>query len=195
MLAQDEKRGEYILFGKWIGFKKKIDDPIEEKLITNIFRNKDYEKVSMLMDGISSEVLFVTEKIIEFAEKDLDKKLNPSILLSLANHLQETVNRRREGVEFGGNSLQWEIPFLYVKESKIGKQALRTISEDLQVELPEMEAAFIALHFVNSQDGIESMDETMFITKSIVKTIQSLFDIYLVFIRCYPKYKNKSKKY
>jgi beta-glucoside operon transcriptional antiterminator len=45
-----------------------------------------------------------------------------------------------------------------------------------------MEAAFIALHFVNAQDGLESMDETMLITeitKSIVKTIQALFEVSL----------------
>nr|WP_277346801.1 PRD domain-containing protein [Vagococcus fluvialis] len=134
------------------------------------------------MESISPDVLSVTEFIVDAGETYLGKKLNTSLLISLADHIQSAINRQKDGIEFGDSSLQWEIPFLYVKESKIGKKALAIISEKLSVDLPEMEAAFIALHFVNAQDGLESMDETMLITeitKSIVKTIQSLFEVSL----------------
>ena len=182
VLAHDEKQEEYVLFGKEIGFKKKPGDPIEELLITKIFHGKDYQNISELMESISPDVLSVTEFIVDAGETYLGKKLNTSLLISLADHIQSAINRQKDGIEFGDSSLQWEIPFLYVKESKIGKKALAIISEKLSVDLPEMEAAFIALHFVNAQDGLESMDETMLITeitKSIVKTIQSLFEVSL----------------
>jgi beta-glucoside operon transcriptional antiterminator len=182
VLAHDEKQEEYVLFGKGIGFKKKPGDPIEELLITKIFHGKDYQNISELMESISPDVLSVTEFIVDAGETYLGKKLNTSLLISLADHIQSAINRQKDGIEFGDSSLQWEIPFLYVKESKIGKKALAIISEKLSVDLPEMEAAFIALHFVNAQDGLESMDETMLITeitKSIVKTIQALFEVSL----------------
>ena len=182
VLAHDEKQEEYVLFGKGIGFKKKPGDPIEDILITKTFHGKDYHNISALMDGISPDVLSVTEIIVDAGETYLGKKLNGSLLISLADHIQSAINRQKEGIEISGSTLQWEIPFLYVKESKVGKKALKIISDNLDVELPEMEAAFIALHFVNAQDGLESMDETMLITeitKSIVKTIQSLFEVSL----------------
>ena len=182
VLAQDEQRKEYVLFGTGIGFKKKKGDLIEESLITKIFHGEDYQNISALVDSISPDVLSVTENIVDEGEKYLGKKLNTSLLISLADHIQSAINRQNEGIEIIGSSLQWEIPFLYIKESKIGKKALEVIATKLGVDLPEMEAAFIALHFVNAQDGIQSMDETMLITeitKSMVKTIQSLFDVVL----------------
>lgn len=182
VLAQDEQRKEYVLFGTGIGFKKKKGDLIEESLITKIFHGEDYQNISALVDSISPDVLSVTENIVDEGEKYLGKKLNTSLLISLADHIQSAINRQNEGIEIVGSSLQWEIPFLYIKESKIGKKALEVIATKLGVDLPEMEAAFIALHFVNAQDGIQSMDETMLITeitKSMVKTIQSLFDVVL----------------
>lgn len=182
VLAQDEQRKEYVLFGTGIGFKKKKGELIEESLITKIFHGEDYQNISALVDSISPDVLSVTENIVDEGEKYLGKKLNTSLLISLADHIQSAINRQNEGIEIVGSSLQWEIPFLYIKESKIGKKALEVIATKLGVDLPEMEAAFIALHFVNAQDGIQSMDETMLITeitKSMVKTIQSLFDVVL----------------
>ncbi len=182
VLAHDDKLEEYVLFGKGIGFKKKPGDPIDEILITKTFQTKEHQDISAIMAGISPDVLSTTEIIVDAGETYLEKKLNASLLISLADHIQSAINRQKEGMEFGVSSLQWEIPFLYVKEAKVGKKALTIIAEKLDVELPEMEAAFIALHFVNAQDGLESMDETMLITeitKSIVKTIQSLFDVSL----------------
>lgn len=182
VLVQDGQKKEYVLFGTGIGFKKKKGDSIDESLITKIFHGEDYQNISALMESISPDVLSVTEKIVDLGEKELGKKLNASLLISLADHIQSAINRQEEGIEFVASSLQWEIPFLYIKESKIGQKALRILSEELGVNLPEMEAAFIALHFVNAQDGIQSMDETMLITsitKSMVKTIQALFDIVL----------------
>ncbi|MEG2254209.1 MAG: PRD domain-containing protein, partial [Vagococcus sp.] len=89
---------------------------------------------------------------------------------------------QKEGIELADSTLQWEIPFLYYEEANLGKEALTLIDNELGVKLPEVESSFIALHFVNAQDGLESMDETMLITKitkSMVKIIQSLFNVSL----------------
>lgn len=182
VLAQNDQQEEYVLFGKGIGFKKKKGDPIEELLITKVFQSKDHQDVSKMVENIDPDVLSVTEIIVDAGETFLEKKLNASLLISLSDHIQNAINRQKEGTEIPDSTLQWEIPFLYFKESKVGKQALRLIEENIGVTLPEMEAAFIALHFVNAQDGVQSMDETMLvteITKSMVKTIQSLFGVSL----------------
>lgn len=147
------------------------------------FQAKDREQdFSTFFEAISPEVLTACEKIIEQGEAALNKKLNASIIVSLTDHLQSAVDRFQENQVIPENALQWEIPFLYYKEYQLGKMALEIVDEIVGIQLPKLEASFIALHFVNAQDGLESMDETLLITeitKSIVKIIQSLYDVSL----------------
>lgn len=183
VLAVNEYQEELVLFGKGIGFKKKKGDEIDSELITKIFQSKAFpQDISAIMENISPEILAVAEKMMQLGEEGLAKKLNSSMFIALADHLQAAVNRQNEGISLTENTLQWEIPFLYYKEYEVGKRALELVKDELGVQLPILEAAFIALHFVNAQDDSSSMNETLLITeitKSIVKTIQSLFGISL----------------
>lgn len=183
VLAKDEHQEEFVLFGKGIGFKMKKGDVIDQRLVAKTFQSKNKEQdFSTFFEAITPNVLIACEKIIEKAESVLNKKLNASIIIALADHLQSAVDRSQQEQIIPENSLQWEIPFLYYKEYQLGEKALDIIDEIVGVQLPKLEASFIALHFVNAQDGLESMDETLLITeitKSIVKTIQSLFNLSL----------------
>lgn len=183
VLAVNEEAEEFVLFGKGIGFKKKKGDVIDQTLVTKIFESQSQtQNFSAILANISPEILSMTEKIIEKGEQELNKKINASIIVALSDHIQSAIERQKNDQDLTENALQWEIPFLYFKEYELGKTALLMIEEEMGVLLPEIEASFIALHFVNAQDGLESMDETMFITKvtkSMVKIIQSLFDISL----------------
>ena len=183
VLAVNEEAEEFVLFGKGIGFKKKKGDVIDQTLVTKIFESQNQtQNFSTILANISPEILSMTEKIIEKGEQELNKKINASIIVALSDHIQSAIERQKNDQDLTENALQWEIPFLYFKEYELGKTALIMIEEEMGVVLPEIEASFIALHFVNAQDGLESMDETMFITKvtkSMVKIIQALFDISL----------------
>ncbi|WP_461744431.1 PRD domain-containing protein [Enterococcus sp. LJL99] len=183
VLAVNEEAEEFVLFGKGIGFKKKKGDVIDQTLVTKIFESQSQtQNFSAILANISPEILSLTERIIEKGEQELNKKVNASIIVALSDHIQSAIERQKNGQDLTENALQWEIPFLYFKEYELGKKALVMIEEEMNAALPEIEASFIALHFVNAQDGLESMDETMFITKvtkSMVKIIQSLFDISL----------------
>lgn len=183
VLAVDEHQEEFVLFGKGIGFRMKKGDIVDQSLVIKTFQAKDREQdFSTFFAAISPEVLTACEKIIEQGEAALNKKLNASIIVSLSDHLQSAVDRFREEQVIPENALQWEIPFLYYKEYQLGIAALEIVEEVVGVQLPKLEASFIALHFVNAQDGLESMDETLLITeitKSMVKIIQSLYDVSL----------------
>ncbi|MDA9471570.1 PRD domain-containing protein [Enterococcus sp. 5H] len=181
VLVTDEHQEELILFGKGIGFKKKKGDAITSDLIVKIYQMKGSQPVSIL-DEISPEVLSVTGKIIQLGEEGLNQKLSSTILISLADHLQFAIERNQMNTQLSENTLQWEIKFLYYKEFELGKKALELVKEELGIDLPEAEASFIALHFVNAQDDQESKNETLLIakiTKSMVKIIQSLFNVSL----------------
>ncbi|MGY3702857.1 PRD domain-containing protein [Vagococcus martis] len=182
VLAVSEHDEEFVLFGKGIGFKKKKNDLVDKSLITKTFLSKDNQNMVAIIESIQPDVLDVTEKIVTYGEGQLNKKLNGSLMIALADHIQCAIDRQKQGIDLPENTMQWEIPFLYSKEHELGKYALEQIKTELEISLPSSEAAFMALHFVNAQDGVESMDETIFITKilkSIVKSIQTLFNVSL----------------
>ncbi|QZN89607.1 PRD domain-containing protein [Vagococcus lutrae] len=183
VLATDQHDEELVLFGKGIGFKKKKGDELSDANITKIFRSKEFNHTTPAMIAdISSEVLTLTETIVDMGEAELKKALNTTLLFSLADHIQAAIERLNQNQLLDENTLQWEIPFLYYQEYQMGLKALAVINQTLNVNLPKSEASFIALHFVNAQNDFDSMNETMMIaqiTKSIVRTIQSLFDISL----------------
>lgn len=183
VLATDQYDEELVLFGKGIGFKKKKGDELSDANITKIFRSKEFNHTTPAMIAdISPEVLTLTETIVDMGEAELKKALNTTLLFSLADHIQAAIERLNQNQLLDENTLQWEIPFLYYQEYQMGLKALAKINETLGVTLPKSEASFIALHFVNAQNDFDSMNETMMIaqiTKSIVRTIQSLFDISL----------------
>lgn len=181
VLVLDSHQEELILFGKGIGFKKKKGDQISEVEVSKIYQVKGSQPTSIL-DELSPEILSVTEKIIQLGEERLHQKLSTSILISLADHLQYAIERKQMNTQLAENTLQWEIKYLYYKEFELGECALTIIHQELDITLPEAEASFIALHFVNAQDEKESKNETLLIaaiTKDMVKIIQSLFGVAL----------------
>ena len=67
-----------------------------------------------------------------------------------------------------------DIKRFYNKEYEIGCQALEIIKDQLKVELPEDEAGFIAFHFVNAQQNLESskMVDIMKLVKEITNIVK-----------------------
>lgn len=183
VLAQDDHHEELVLFGTGIGFKKKKGDFISDEYVTKVFQIKTSgENTSRILDGISPEMLSLAEKIISLADNKLQKAFNGSLLIALADHIQSAIERISENMTLNESNLQWEIPFLYHNEYEVGTTALKLIKAETDVDLPDIEASFIALHLVNAQQATDSMDETMHITeitKSIVMSIQSYFNISL----------------
>lgn len=181
VLAKNEKNEEIVVFGTGIGFNRKKGELVDMKQVTKVFKSERNSPAELLLENISSDVLVTTEKIIQLGESRLKKKLSPSILFSLADHIRFAIERSESNLE-NDNPLQWEIPHLYFSEYEVGKEALTIITNELNIQLPVMEASFIALHFVNAQVDGQTMGETIQITqltKNIVKIIQSLFGITL----------------
>ena len=59
------------------------------------------------------------------------------------------------------NAMLWDIKRLHKVEFEIGIHALKIIEENLNFELPEDEAASIALHIVNAQRRIVKLSATL----------------------------------
>ncbi|WP_295496633.1 BglG family transcription antiterminator LicT [uncultured Streptococcus sp.] len=156
---------EYIVMGKGLGFQKKVGETVDKEKIekTFVLENPETEaEWTRVYVDLSDDEMQVFLNIITFAEAVLQTKFEPSFFIALADHLHYAIERSREGISLQ-NPLAWEIRKFYPREYEIGKQALRLIANDLEVELADDESASVALHFVNAQKdtGLHEKDRQL----------------------------------
>ncbi len=149
---------EEILMGRGLGFQKKTGDALDLEKIEKRFvlQESDQDMVSELsrvyQDLTSQEVNLVLA-IIELGQGRLGQTFEISLYIALADHLQYTIQRTREGISLQ-NPLAWEIRKFYPKEYELGQKTLELIKENIGLAMEPSEAASIALHFINAQkDG------------------------------------------
>lgn len=165
---------ELVVMGRGIAFKKKPGEEVEEDRIEKVFALKNKQtsdNFKMLLREVPIELIVIVEEIIDYTKKNLCKTLNENIYVSLTDHINFAVERHQKGVEIK-NALLWEIKQLYKEEFQIGKRTLERIKEKLGIELPEDEAAFIAIHIVNAE-----MNEEVRTTMDITKFMQQVINI------------------
>ena len=153
---------EYIVMGKGLGFQKKVGDLVDKEKTFILENTEAVEEWSRVYVNLPDAEMQVFLNILTFAEAVLQTKFEPSFFIALADHLHYTIERSREGVSLQ-NPLAWEVRKFYPREYEIGKQALRLIAKDLEVQLADDEAASVALHFVNAQKdaGLHEKDRQM----------------------------------
>lgn len=149
----NEDNEEAVVMGRGIAFQKKKGDAIDEEKIDKIFvlKNRSINnKLVELIKDIPVENLEIAEEIIKYAEEKLATKLNENIYLTLTDHISFSVLRYKSNLEMK-NVLLWDIKRLHKNEFEIGLKALEMIKNRLGVELPEDEAATIAMHILNGE--------------------------------------------
>lgn len=156
---------EYIVMGRGLGFQKKVGEFVDREKIekTFVLENPDAaDEWSRVYVNLPDDEMQVFLNILTFAEAVLQTKFEPSFFIALADHLHYAIERSREGISLQ-NPLAWEVRKFYPREYEIGKQALRLIAKDLEVQLADDEAASVALHFVNAQKdvGLHEKDQQM----------------------------------
>ena len=156
---------EYIVMGRGLGFQKKVGEFVDKEKIekTFVLENQDAaDEWSRVYVNLPDDEMQLFLNILTFAEAVLQTKFEPSFFIALADHLHYAIERSREGISLQ-NPLAWEVRKFYPREYEIGKQALRLIAKDLEVQLADDEAASVALHFVNAQKdvGLHEKDQQM----------------------------------
>lgn len=162
VLSVDENNEDVIVLGNGIAFAKKHGDPIDDRKIERVFTQQVPEltaRFQKMLRDIPMEYLETTEKIILNAKLKLNHDFNDNLYISLIDHINFTIQRYREEMLIE-NRLLLETKLLYKDEFAAGMDAIRMINETFDVNLPEDEAAFIALHFVNASSG-GTMQDTL----------------------------------
>lgn len=158
VLSKDAQGNEIVLLGRGVGFKHRPGDSVEEALIEKQFVLKDKRqqtRFQKLVNTIPSEYIMVAEQIISVGKIFCTMQLSESIHISLADHIHTAVSNMKNGILIP-NALLLDIKRLYSNEYKTAKHGLEIIREKLAVQLPEDEAGFIAMHFINAQFGNEN---------------------------------------
>ena len=162
--AYEKSGAEVIVMGRGLGFKKKQGEVVPADQISKIFRIKSRtltEQFKELLANMPLERVRISDEIISHAKDHLKLKLNQSIYVTLTDHINFAIERVSQGIE-PQNALLWEIKRFYPQEFQLGIYALELIQDRLGILLPEDEAGFIALHFVNAEYGTDIRDAVKF---------------------------------
>lgn len=169
-----------IVCGKGIAYKKRAGMTIDDAAISQTFSlepdNKLLGQIEQLIENLPIEYIEVANRIVQTAKISMGITLSDSLIISLADHIYETKRRYDEGITMH-NGMIWDIKRFYEKEFEIGMLGKQICDEAFNIDLSEDEAAYLALHIVNSETDGSTVDETMKMTKLIheVVTIVQLF--------------------
>lgn len=176
-------RKEVILMGSGIAFNKKPGQLIDNKKIEKTFIVDDENlgnKIKKLINQIPDGIFELTDEIITHAIVDLNVELDKQVYVSLADHIAFAVKRFKNGITIK-NELLNEIRRVHRNEFKVSLWAVNYINKKLDIQLPDDEAGFIALHFVNAsykETTMKSVESTKII-KDVLNIIKYYFSIEL----------------
>lgn len=162
--AYDDTGKEVVIMGRGIGFGTKPGSGVADKKIEKIFRIRSQsvaEQLKELLANMPLEHAQISNDIISYAKEHIKLKLNQSIYVTLTDHINFAIERLAQGIK-PENALLWEIKRFYPQEYELGKFAVDMIWERLHMILPEDEAGFIALHFVNAEYGTDIREASNF---------------------------------
>ena len=171
----DSHGREHILMGRGLGFGRKAGQTIGQDQVEKIFSITDEANLERFKELLSRlprrQVEFCTE-LIPYACEVLGHSLNESVCYTLCDHICFAIERVKNGMAFT-NALHTEVRLFYPREYGVGSYAVSEIARRFQVQLPEDEAASIALHLVNAE-YVTSFGITMQVTQALGEMVQLL---------------------
>ena len=170
----DHLGGEMIVTGKGLGFKRKTGERIDPALFEKTYHMEDkagQRKLRELVEQIPMEHLELTQSLIEYIKTQITVPLSESLLITLADHISFALKRKENGIEFT-NPLEGAIMSYYPTEYHLGQHCLQVIQRETRVNLNPSEAAFIALHIVNSE-----LNTSMSVMYDITKLIEGTLEV------------------
>ena len=153
LVLDENSQQEKFVMGKGIGFQKKPGQTVPLAAIEKAFilQKQDlHNSLVELYDRLPSEEINLIAAFIKSAEKALDQRYLVSLYIALADHVHFAIERTKEHLAIK-NPLIYQVRRFYAKEYQLAADFVAEIRQQLQVDLPEDEAAAIALHLVNAR--------------------------------------------
>ncbi len=168
----DEDGREIVAMGRGIGFKVREGAEIPAERIEKIFRLEGEDVLDRFKDLLSRmplEHIKISDEIISYGKKVLNKPLNQNIYITLMDHINFAIERFQRNMMFP-NPLAREVRSIYREEYLIGEYAVALIQRSLNIDFPADEAVSIALHIVNAEYNT-AMRDTIHITELIQQVL------------------------
>lgn len=151
-MGLDAEGREVVVFGRGVGFGPMPYELTDTDRIQRVFHHVNDDLLQSVA-SIPSEALGLALDIVKIAEADLGCHLSSNLYLTLADHLQFSIERLTQGIVMT-HPLESEIPLVFQREYAIGQRALEIIHREVGIAFPESEACAIALHIANAEtDG------------------------------------------
>ena len=173
--SADQNGRELIVMGRGIGFGKKPGQKLDEDSVEKIFSidNEDsLKRFKELLADLPLEYVQIANEIISYAKSSIGIEMNQNVYLTLTDHISFAIEKFKEDMQFA-NALFEEIKLFYPKEYLVGKYALRLIEEKTGLEMPDDEAASIALHLVNAEYD-SRISDTFRMTEMIQEMVERI---------------------
>ncbi len=169
VLAENEAQTELVVLGKGVAFGKKVGEAVDESCTQKTFsldKNPFATRLTEILSEIPHEYFQLTQRVVNFANQQLNSTLSNSIFISLPDHIFHAVERTKQNQPIP-NGLLFEIQRLYKQEFAIGLYVLELVEDYFGVKMAEDEAGFIALHIFNARTDSASMADTYRATQMI----------------------------
>ncbi|MDR0761200.1 MAG: PRD domain-containing protein, partial [Treponema sp.] len=184
ILARDRGQ-EVIVLGKGIGYQAQQGAEVDMSLVEKVFVPQETAYINRFASTLSDlpyEYMLLASKIVDHGKAALHVKLNPSIVVALADHLAVTLTLPQKDASPVQSPLQLDVRHIYPVEFKIGLDALEIIRRERNIQLPEAEVVSIALHFINAELESPEMPTTfriVSITGGVMRIIEQYYGVEL----------------
>ncbi|MFC2949755.1 glucose PTS transporter transcription antiterminator GlcT [Virgibacillus sediminis] len=148
LIAEGEDQQEVVVIGKGIGFNKKKKDRIQAETIEKLFvlrSQEEQEQYKQLVPQMEEETMDAIISSIEMIRGRTDAILNEQVHVALTDHLMFAIHRLNRGMQIRNPFLK-ETKALYPAEYEIASDVVDYINQSLEINLPEGEVGFVALH-------------------------------------------------
>ncbi len=183
VLSKNDKGEQVILIGKGIAFGLRRGDEVDQAKIEKVFElrleEKEQNRYEELIRSISSDYVTISEEVVSYIKENCSKKINDSILVTLTDHIANTIERLKEGFKFD-SAMILNTKTLYSEEHRLAMHVLEMLRERFKdVEIDDPEANFITLHIVMAEmhSNMERMITIAKMTEEILKIIRKYFRI------------------
>jgi len=182
LLAEDSNHAEKLIWGRGIGFSNKKNQAYElqkgDKVYTmqsSSHNSKFMDQFNQLLEKVPYEYFKVTSKIIDIAKEYTGNEYDDFLLITLTDHIYFSVGRMKDGIYIGNPFLN-DLRVLYEKEFGAAKAGLKYIKEISNLEIPDDEAGFIAIHLIESKIN-HNDDSGVIKTEILLQRIEEISDL------------------
>ena len=174
LVVQSGTRQEYLIMGKGIGFGKKVSERIEPREDCVVYSLQSITKkgsARQMLREINPVYLEIANGILNEAEKEF-REIDRDILFPMADHIDFAVRRMKRG-EIIANPLNQDIQVLFYKEYKAASLIRQLLKQIEDIEIPDDEIGYVALHVYAAICG-EEVSSAMMIASAVRECISMI---------------------